>query len=232
MQRPVRRALLAFLLVLVASAAVDAAPSGGGDARRQADVATVTKYLKDRHPGSNWQAGLLPLDSEEIRTAYRGWRGRRFYTVRSAPPLPPGANLPESVTHYQRAMDEYLSHHYISATVSVDARGRVAPVETQRDFNVGLMAVRSDGEARVAAAAIMTIRGLGYLIGPIRIAASDVTVERRDDGGWSTSMGRAWLGYQVGFNAAGRCEELPTVPPPPTPPSAPHGPRGPHEPGF
>lgn len=226
-KRVVRRTFLALLLALALPATAYAAPSDGGDTRRQADIAAVTKYLKSRHPGSNWQAGPLPLDSEEIRAAYRG---RRFYTVRSRPPLPPGANLSESVTHYHRAMDEYLSHHYISATVSVEARGGVVPVETHRDYNRGLMPVRSDEEARVAAAAIMTIRGVGYLIGPIRIAASDVTVQRRGGGGWSTSMGRAWLGYQVEFDASGRCEELPTVPPPPTPPSAPRGPQP--GPGF
>ncbi|HEX2573845.1 MAG TPA: hypothetical protein VH877_30130 [Polyangia bacterium] len=226
-KRLARGPLLALLVALMASAAADAAPSGGGDARRPGDVAAVTRYLKNRYPGSNWQAGPLALDSEEIRAAYRG---RRFYLVRSAPPLPPGAALPEHIARHQRAMEEYASHRYISATVSVDARGRVATVETPRDFNVGLMAVRSDEDARVAAAAIMTLRGLGYLIGPIRIAASDVTVQRTDDGGWSASMERAWLGSQVEFDAAGRCKELPAVPPPPTPPSAPRGPQP--GPGF
>lgn len=121
------------------------------------------------HPGGNWQSRPTRIDSPEIRAAYPE---RRFYTVRSSPPLPPGANIRDIVEKYQRAMDEWISHHYINATVSIDAERVVRELRGIDDYNDGLAPARKPDELARAAAAIFTLHGNGYDISPVEFSAS------------------------------------------------------------
>lgn len=183
--------------------------------RRAAEVAAVAAYLRETHPGASWQTGPLPLDGPAVRAAYPG---RRFYVVRSRPPLPPGAMLPGLLEAHRRAMDAWRAHHYISARVAVDARGRMAPLVTEADFNVGLRPAHDVRGLRTNAAALLTLLEVGLEMGPVAIRPGEVELRRRPDG-WSAAVRRAsWLRAEVELDRAGRCARILPPPPPPMPP--------------
>jgi hypothetical protein len=177
----------------------------GGNAEIQqtqlaADLTRFRNYIAEIKPGKKWQTGPMLMDSEEIRMAY----GKaRFYSVYSSPPLPPGAPLPELLEEYKQKMDEY-QNQFISMTIKIDEQETMAPLYEAVDYNQGLMRVATDDDARIAAAAILSLYS-SERVGPGIVSAKEVTVTRSDEG-WSCSVFRenAFRG-EVVFDKEGKC---------------------------
>lgn len=205
---------LALALALPAALAVAAPAHTRGD---DADVAAVVAWLRRTHPGANWQSGPARLDGPAVRAVYPG---RRFYAVRSHPPLPPGAYLPGLLEAHARAVEEWRAHHYISARVVVSGGGRVAPLDTAADFNAGLRPARGQRALATRAAAFMTLLELSRLRTAIR---PDEPRLARTASGWTASLGGV-APYQqcaVELDAAGRLVSWVAAPEPLPPAAAP-----------
>ena len=171
-----------------------------------ADLTKFQSYLEENKPGKKWQTGPARMDSEEIRRAY----GKvRFYSVHSSPPLPPGAPLPELLKEYELKMDEYQKQ-FVSLTVGIDEQERITSFYEAEDYNQGLMRVTTDDDARICAAAILSLYGSGR-VGPKIVTAKEVTVTRSENG-WSCSMFRenAFRG-EVVFDKDGKCVSMTKV---------------------
>lgn len=172
-----------------------------GDATQaKADITVFQGYLKKNYPGKKWQVGPTALDSKEIRKAYEK---QRFYFVFSSPPSPPGANVPELIEAYRRNAAAYQKT-FISLSISIDERGKIIPLQKPKDYNSGLMKVKTDEDARIAAAAVLSLQGAGRA-GPGAVAAKEVTVSKSEKG-WSCRVQRpnAFWGVVV-FDADGKC---------------------------
>jgi hypothetical protein len=206
---------LAFsALALLTASAPDQDPS-------KDDLATFKQYLEKNHKGKKWQTGPARLDSKEIQKAYPD---QRFYYVFSSPPLPPGAALPELIERHRRAMEEYTKD-YISVTVAVDRDG-VRPLTGKTgDLAKGLMAVKSEDDARTAAAAVLSVcpEG-GRAVGPGVMPPEAVKVEKADKG-WTCTARRQFLTGTVTFDADGKLTGVRRQSMVPLPPSAPPRPR-------
>jgi hypothetical protein len=171
-----------------------------------ADLTRFQNYMEEIKPGKKWQSGPTPMDSEEIRMAY----GKaRFYSVHSSPPMPPGAPLPELIEEYERKMGEYHKQ-FISMTIRIDETENMAPLYGAEDYNQGLMRVTTDDDARICAAAILSLYGSDR-VGPGIVSAKEVTVTRRENG-WSCSVFRenAFRGSVV-FDKDGKCVSMTKV---------------------
>ena len=180
--------------------------AGNQQPQAAADLTRFRNYMEEVKPGKKWQTGPTPMDSAEIRTAY----GKaRFYSVYSSPPLPPGARLPELVEQYERNMAEYQKQ-FISMTIRIDEQETMTPLYEAEDYNQGLMRVTTDDDARICAAAILSLYGSDR-VGPGIVSANEVTVTRTDNG-WSCSVFRenAFRGAVV-FDKAGKCVSMTKV---------------------
>jgi len=140
------------------------------------------------------------MDSEEIRKAYEK---QRFYYVFSSPPMPPGADLPELHEEFERKMTEHQKQ-FISLTIKIDEQGRMAPLYKAEDYNQGLMRVTTDEDARICAAAILSLY-CSDIVRPEIVTAKEVAVTRSDKG-WSCSVLRenVFRG-EVVFDKDGKC---------------------------
>jgi hypothetical protein len=150
----------------------------------RADVTRIQNYMEGVKPGKKWKSGPTPMDSAEIRRAYPN---ARFYSVYSSPPMPPGAPLPELLEAYRQKMDEYQKQ-FISATIRIDAQENMTPFYEAEDFNQGLMRITTDDDARISAAAILSLYGSDH-VGPGIVNAKEVTVTKTENG-WSASVFR------------------------------------------
>jgi hypothetical protein len=170
------------------------------DEQTRADLTKFRSYLEKNKPGKKWQTGPARMDSEEIRKAYEKLR---FYYVFSSPPLPPGAPLPELLGEYQRKVVEYQKQ-FISLTIRIDEQGRITPLHKAEDYNLGLMQVTTDEDAKIGAAAILSLYSSDR-VGPGIIATKEVAVTRSEKG-WSCSVLRqnAFRGT-VFFDTNGKC---------------------------
>jgi hypothetical protein len=186
----------ALLLPLAAPAAAE---NGEGAKQLKADCAAFQDYLKAEKLTARWQGDPTPLNTEEIRKAYGG---RRVYFTYQAPPLPPGAFLPELIERHRRAMEEYRKHS-LRIAVLIDG-DKVTAMRKPEDFNTALMAVTSDDEARLAAAAILSMMDAGH-VAPGRINASEVKVESSGKGWTCTYSKPMSVDGKVTFNADGKC---------------------------
>ena|GEM_PF-2071753 len=168
-----------------------------------ADLATFRTYLEEIKPGKKWQTGPAPMDSEEIRKAFEKLR---FYYVYSSPPMPPGAPLPELLEEYELKMQEYRKQ-FISLTIKVDEQGKITPLYGAEDYNLGMMRVTTDEDARVCAAAILSLYGSEHA-GPEVVSAKEVTVTKSDNG-WSCKVLRekSFQG-EVNFDKDGKCVSM------------------------
>jgi hypothetical protein len=197
-----RLCLLAGAGVLVLASGVNpAAPEKKADPKQtRADVTAFNAYLAKNYPKKNWQTGPSRLDSAELRKAYGQ---RRYYFVFSSPPLPPGAALPDLLKRYQENIRDYQKNA-ISLTIAIKDKDRITPLSKLTDFNQGLMKVKTDADAKTAAAAIFSLYGLGR-VSPGIVAAKEVTVTRKDKG-WSCQVNKknAFQGT-VTFDAKGKC---------------------------
>jgi hypothetical protein len=166
-----------------------------------ADLTRFRNYLEEIKPGKKWQTGPAAIDSEEIRKAYEK---QRFYYVFSSPPLPPGAPLPELLEKYEQEMDEYQKQ-FISLTIRIDERGKITHLHEEGDYNQGMMRVTTDEEAKICAAAILSMYSSDDRVGPGIVSAKEVAVTRSEKG-WSCSVHRenAFQG-EVIFDRDGKC---------------------------
>jgi hypothetical protein len=185
--------------------------TGGKNAENQqpqiaADLTRFRNYIEEVKPGKKWQSGPTLMDSEEIRKAYGQ---ARFYSVYSSPPLPPGAPLPELLKEYEQKMDEYQKQ-FISMTIRIDEQETMAPLYEAEDYNQGLMRVTTDDDARVCAAAILSLYGSDRAR-PGIVTAKEVTVTRNENG-WSCGVFRenAFRG-EVVFDKDGKCVSMKKV---------------------
>jgi hypothetical protein len=150
----------------------------------RADLARFQNYMEGSKPGKKWQSGPMLMDSEEIRRAY----GKaRFYSVYSSPPMPPGAPLPELLAAFEEQMEKYQKQ-FISMTVRIDGQENVASLYAAEDYNQGLMRVTTDDDARIAAAAILSVY-CAERVGPGIVSAKEVNVTRTENG-WTSSVFR------------------------------------------
>jgi hypothetical protein len=150
----------------------------------RADVTRIRNYMEGVKPGKKWKSGPTPMDSAEIRRAYPN---ARLYSVYSSPPMPPGAPLPELLEAYKLKMDEYQKQ-FISLTMRIDAQETMTPFYEAEDYNQGLMRVTNDEDARISAAAILSLYGSDH-VGPGIVNAKEVTVTKTENG-WSASVFR------------------------------------------
>lgn len=164
----------------------------------KADLTDFRAYLEKNHSKQKWQAGPERLDSPELRKAYDK---RRFYFVFSAPPLPGGAA--RSNEEIQRSAEEFRKN-FVSVTVSIDDKDKIAPLQKVADYNAGLMPVKTDDDAKVAAAAILSLYGAD-LVGPGVIGANQVQVTRSDRGWTCTAGKKNVFRGSVLFSADGKC---------------------------
>ena len=185
--------------------------TGGKNAENQqtqiaADLTRFRNYIEEVKPGKKWQSGPTLMDSAEIRRAYGT---ARFYSVYSSPPLPPGARLPELIEEYERKMSEHQKQ-FISMTIRIDEQETMAPLYEANDYNQGLMQVTTDDDARISAAAILSLYGSDR-VGPGIVTAKEVTVTRSENG-WTCSVFRenAFQG-EVVFDRDGKCVSMKKV---------------------
>jgi hypothetical protein len=152
--------------------------------RLRADLARFQNYMEEVKPGKKWQSGPTLMDSEEIRKAYGQ---ARFYSVYSSPPLPPGAPLPELLEEYELKKKEY-QEQFVSLTMRIDDQDRMTTLYKAGDYNQGLMRVTTDDDARIAAAAILSVYCSDRVV-PEIVSAKEVNVTRSENG-WSCSVFR------------------------------------------
>lgn len=178
------------------------------------DLDAFKKYLADKHPGKKWSAGPTALDSKELREAYPG---KRFYFVHSAPPLPPGAPLKDLLERHRERMIDYQKN-YISVTVEVSGDDIKPLGRAPADLGKGLMRVRSEDDAKVAAAAVLSIVNDGRG-GPGVVTAAEVKVAHEDKIGWTCQVDKpfAFQGI-VKFTPRGGLEQVSKVSTAPLPP--------------
>jgi hypothetical protein len=173
------------------------------DEQTGADLTKFRNYLEEIKPGKKWQIGPARMDSEEIRKAFGTLR---FYYVFSSPPLPPGAPLQELLEEHERKMEEYQKQ-FISLTIKIDEQGKITPLYEAENYNPGMMRVTTDEDAKICAAAILSLYGSDR-VGPEIVAAKEVAVTRSEKG-WSCSVLRenAFRG-EVLFDRDGKCVSM------------------------
>jgi len=181
----------------------------------QADVATFHNHLVQNKLDARWDGPPARIDSEEIRHAYGD---RRFYFTFKAPPLPPGAQLPKLIERYNQAMQEH-EKHALRITVGIDEKQRPETFRTAQDFNLGLMPVKTDDDARLAAAAILSLIGNDQVY-PTVVNAREISVTATSSG-WTCTVTRPReFDGKVIFDSSGHCTSatknlnyVPPVPP-------------------
>jgi hypothetical protein len=167
----------------------------------EADAAAFRAHLVQKQLDSRWEGNPYRLESTEIQRAYGD---RRFYFTFKAPPVPPGARLPELIERYQKALEAHQKHS-LRVTVGIEDGGGADTYRTAEDFNVGLMPISSDEDARVAAAAILSLIGNDQVY-PLVINAKEVSVTQTRTG-WTCRVNQQPKGIDgtVVFDASGRC---------------------------
>ena len=181
----------------------------------QADAATFHEHLVKNQLHTRWEGPPNRIDSDEIRRAYGD---RRFYFTFKAPPLPPGAQLPKLIERYNQAMEEHQKHA-LRITVGINDKQSADTFRTAQDFNLGLMPVKTDDDARIAAAAILSLIGNDQVY-PAVISSREVNVTRTQ-AGWTCTVTRTReFDGRVEFDPSGHCTSatknlnyVPPVPP-------------------
>lgn len=165
-----------------------------------ADLSVFQDHLVRNQLATHWDGTPTRIESEEIRRAYGD---RRFYFTFKAAPLPPGAQMPRLIESYKQAMEEYQKHS-LRITVGIDSKQHADTFRTAQDFNLGLMPVKTDDDARIAAAAILSLIGDDQ-VHPGAISAREVSVTRTQSG-WAclVTRSRAFDGKVI-FDSNGRC---------------------------
>ena len=211
-----RSAFLVGAMILGAGISAGSADPASKAVLSQADVTAFHDHLVKNQLDQRWDGEpTAQLDSEEIRRAYGD---RRFYFTFKAPPLPPGAAWPDLIERHKQAMAEYQKHS-LKITVGIDNQERAVSFQTAQDFNTGLIPVKTDDDARTAAAAILSLIGNDQ-VHPGVIGAREVSVTGTQFG-WTCQVKQAkGIDGTVVFDPSGRCTRatknlnyVPPVPP-------------------
>ena len=162
------------------------------------ELAAVLRYLAEKHPGETWQSGPDQLDSSALRLAYPE---HRFYTVASPRPLPGGAKpLPAGPRNNTAGPKP---RWILSLCIRLGPKHQIEEFRNPADYNRGLIAIRSDEDARQAAAAILsTLDGLYF--GPATVDPAAVLVNK-SPGGWVCRMQTNKKAGRVVFDSEGKC---------------------------
>jgi hypothetical protein len=196
-----------------------AADKEAEDRQSKADITAFRAYLKSEKLDGRWQGDPQRLDGPVLRTAYPE---RRVYFTYASPPLPPGANIPDVIKAYQRRVEEYKTMS-LRLSVLMDGEQKITPLNKTEDYNVGLMPVRNDEDARIAATAILSMCNADRAM-PAVFPSSKVEVKKTDEG-WTCSV-KIPMGFNgtVTFDAKGKCTTVVKqvnfiqAPPPSAPP--------------
>jgi hypothetical protein len=194
-----------WVIALMLNFGIATRPPGQNAQAEQAgaDLTKFRNYMEEFKPGKKWQTGPSLMESEEISKAYGN---ARFYYVYSSPPLPPGADLPELHAEYAQKMEEHQKQ-FISLTMRIDEQGKMASLYKAQDYNQGLMRVTTDEDARICAAAILSLY-CSDIVRPEIVTAKEVAVTRSENG-WSCSVLRenVFRG-EVVFDKDGKCVSM------------------------
>ena len=155
-------------------------------------------HLAEQYPQGKWKQGPEGIDSPELRQAYPG---SQFYYVASPEPLPRGSKAAS------KTMSKGGANETASLRLSLCARfgpeGRLTELRRSEDYNEGLSPIRSDRDARYAAAAILSTMNGDYF-GPSVISSSLVEVEKVQDG-WKCRLQTRTKQGRVFFSDEGKC---------------------------
>lgn len=194
--------LLALSVCLIVAGASSAAPLPFVDKETEAkqtaaDIEAFRAFLKANKLDGRWQREPTRLDSEEIRKAY-GAR-RAYFTFQPEPVIGGAPKAHETIA----AIREAYQPHSLRITVFI-SNGKVTALKNPEDYNAGLMPVKTDEDARIAAAAILSLPDAG-IVSPGRVEAREVTVGKSDKG-WTCVVNRpkGIRGY-VSFDSNGKC---------------------------
>ncbi len=145
-------ALLGAITIGAASLSQAAEPGPASPAAASA----FTGYIQENNLADRWVDGpLRQIESAELKAAYPG---RDFVFSYQAAPLPPGAPLPDVLERYRTKLAEHQKHS-LRLTVGLDAKNNVSAYQQAKDFNTGLIPVKSEGAVKVATAAILSLIG-------------------------------------------------------------------------
>ena len=176
--------LLAFLLLATICPPAIAAENGEGN-----DMTAVKEYLATQYRGKTWEQGPTRLRNGAIDRAYPDWR---FYYVFSSQQPAPRVG-------------------WISAVMRIGREGRVTEISGAGAANEGLMKIRGGPDAKIAAAAVMSL-SFGPS-GPVLVSADDVQVAPQY-GGWyclatpGAAGRRKANALEVVFDSDGRCTSV------------------------
>jgi hypothetical protein len=181
-----RHAALLLASLLVATISPPARAEGTGEDQ---DLAAVRKFLATQYQGKTWEQGPLRLRNGAIDTAYPDWR---FYYVFSSQQPAPRVD-------------------WISVLMRVGREGRVTEVSGAGATNEGLMRISGGEDAKVAAAAVMSLSFGPF--GPVLVSSGDVRVAPQN-GGWyclatpGAAGRRKTHALEAVFDANGRCTSV------------------------
>jgi hypothetical protein len=170
------------------------------------EAAALQDYLAKSHAKKKWQSGPTVLDTPELQKAYPG---RRFVFVYSTTPLPPGANLPDVQRIYREQVAD-IRANYIALSAAAMKAGdewKVTPYAKAKDFNQGLIKIAGVEDARLAAAAILSLYPVDQ-VAPRRVDVKAVTVMKTEKGWTCQAMVPMAFQGTVTFNAQGECEAV------------------------
>lgn len=186
----------------------------------KADHAAFQAFLKENKLDGAWQDGPILMDTEEVRKAFANCRV--YYTF-AAPPrgyIGGAAPSPEILKRDAEARAAYEKHSLRIVVAIQD--GKVIPLKKTEDYNARLMPIKSEDDARIAAAAILSLQfrqQLNFSHGPTPVAAKDVKAVKNEKG-WSCTMPLhypgglggprdGWRGEGVvGFDAGGKVTKV------------------------
>ena len=173
-----------ILLPVVIFIGAGMSPLSAAPSTSAQDLAAFQDHLVKSQLATRWEGAPNRIESEELRRAYGD---RHFYFTFKAAPLPPGAHLPKLIEKYDQAMQEYQKHA-LRITVGIDNKQHADTFRTAEDFNLGLMPVSTDDDARIAAAAILSLIGNDQVY-PTVVNAREVNVTRTQSG-WTCAVTR------------------------------------------
>ena len=168
-----------------------------------ADAQAFRETLAAKGLTEQWSGEPQALSSDALSKAYPGTRF--FYTFKPRP-LPPGAPMPELIAEYKAKMEEYRKDS-LRIAVGIKQNGTAVAYQTAKDFNVGLVAVKSEESARTAAAAILSLMD-GDQIAPAPVPVEDVKVEKTENG-WSCRVAQTGgIAGRVFFDEKGQVTQV------------------------
>lgn len=170
----------------------------GPDQDNERYTARFLMHLAQKHPKEEWKQGPGRMDSPELQRAYPG---SRFYFVSSPQPMPRGARVAPGTP--SEAQLNKRPRSFLSLCVRFGPEEQLVELRNAADYNSGLAPLRSDEDARVAAAAILSTMD-GVYFGPSAIPNSLIQVGKTR-GGWTCRLRTKTREGSVVFTGTGKC---------------------------